>query len=385
MKNSLYLLFLVILAISGRCWGRELSVLKGSQESSQLFLAATTVEIHPSQVQVIFSRTGGEYLILVEDGAEISEGVLWALVGKEKLELERAFLKADEASLPERIQNFTLGHENAKAAQRVAVKEIKSELSTLEFALSIGEAKADSSLITVGEEALQELRGNLSRAERQLEILEVGLSYHSEIEKLKLGLQRQQASFDLLVRESEERAKFSGVLRFLEPLNNVNNEPVPRKVTLAIGEAVAVLKNEENFDVLLKPLVLDFNGVSRSKLFLRIDGGRGESAIRANFKKFVSDTKNPEAVQAWAFEVEEEDLEDARERELGNEALASVFLDLKEPALIVSKASLLKELDVEGVRAPSWQKVVSEVLPGYSFVAEGRGGIAVRLSEEESK
>ena len=387
MKSALYLFRSLFFGsfIGHFCWGQEPSVLEGVAESSQLFLAATTVSIQPSKVEVIFSRTGGEYLILAEDGEEIEEDEVWAVIGKEKVELERAFLKTDESSLPERLQNLAIAHESAKAAQRATIKEAKNKLSELRFALATEEAQAEPSIMAVGEEAIQELEGELSRAEQQLEILEVGLGYKSEVEKLKLGLQRQQESFDLLLKDSEERAKFRGVLRFLEPLYNVNNEPTPRKIFLSVGQAIATLKDEESFDVVLKPLVLDFNGIARSNLFLRIDKNRGESAIKANFKQFVADPQSPETVKAWAFAVEEEDIEDVKRRELGSEALAAVFLDLKEPALIVPKASLLKEIGSEGLSSPSWDAVVKEVLPEYDFVAEGRGGIAVRLLKKEAE
>ena len=388
MKNSFVITLRQILCLIVLFFPRQSSAeddldLTVYHKTERLFLAALPIVLRPADSQVISNSEPGDFQLLVESGAELKKDELWAVFDPEGLELERALLEADRRSLPEEIAKALIAQQEEIAQFEEAIKLIQVDYDRLEYSLQEPEVQEDQVLKDRVVLALNGLGKQLNRARQRLALAEKGGIADANIERMKLNMERKEATLEEFVKKAEKRAPFEGVIQFLDPLNEGEGSPVPRMVFVPDIEALAVLKNENRFEIELEPLILDFNGVTRSRLFISVDSEKGEGAIRADFAQVITNQKDPSRVDGWLFKVLDEDADDVKDRTMGNRALASVFLDLTQPAIVIPKGDLLKHLpESEEAYRGDWNRLITRILPEYEFVAEGRGAVAVREKEK---
>ena len=283
------------------------------------------------------------------------------------------------------MSKLKLAHQESIAQARLVLNEAKTELAEFRALTSLEEMQevAESERIKIAEE---ELVGAVSRAQATLTLGEEAIAHEAEVKRLEISQKRQKAALQDQVYESEYRASFDGVLQLTGALSRGAQEDVlPREVRVSAGDSIAVIKNDSAYRVIAKPLRIDYEGVSRSKLFMIIDSSKGEAAIQANFSTTIADPRKPGAVENWVFSVLEEDVADVKSRDAGSQALASIYLDLGEKAWIVPKSILLERLPEESRQPRSWSQVLSQLIPEGVLVAEGRGALAIRRRKASSK
>jgi hypothetical protein len=376
-------LFFMTAAASGE--GKEPLELADLRQGKLLFMSAINVQILPAEAEVVYGQAVGTFRLMRPSGAKLQEDELWGVLNPESLRLERRQLETTSRQLPEQIAMVKLTHEENIAKARLALNEAKTELAEFRALAGSKEFVGGDEMKDLVEQATEELKASVERAESKLELIEKGVGQEAEVEKLELAHEREQKALEDLVYESEFRAPFAGELQLMGELNKQSQAGVPREVRISSGEPLAIIKNEEAYRVLVEPLQLDFEGVSRSRLLMIIDSEKGKGEIRARFASLETDPRDPTSVANWVFSVADEDVEDVKSRSTGSRALASIFLELEQEAYLVSKAVLLRRLPAAGSQPRSWRRALAQLLPNCELVAEGKGALAVRLREEEEE
>lgn len=347
--------------------------------SDRLYINAVNVQLVPEDADLVYAKSAGVFRLLQESGSELRKGEIWGVLNLDNLQIEQRSLEAETRALPERVAKLKLANEEVIAKSRLALNEAKTELANFEALLAVEELESDEESQLNFAIALEELKATVKRAQSKLALDIDGLSHETELQRLEISHEKQEATLKDLIYESEYRAPFDGILDLAGDLSldPTENKPLPRDVRIVPGDVMAVIQNDSAFQIVVEPFNVDFEGVSRSGLFMIIDAEKNEGAIRANFSNAITDPKNPSAVQKWVFKVAKEDVDDVKKRGVGSPAFASVFFTLEEEAKIVSKSILLAKLPDGSAEPNSWRAVLAQLLPECKLVAEGRGALAV--------
>ncbi|MGJ8726126.1 MAG: hypothetical protein ACSHYB_16340 [Roseibacillus sp.] len=379
----LLLSLFVSLSLMGRALAEETDeepfMATGFPLSDQMWLTTARVELRPSKSKVFYARGSGEVRVLVSNGSELMEGQVWAVSDESRVGLDSEALELDRAALQETLAELEVAREDDLLQLEKKLATIAVERGRLEALLLEDEVSGEESLIELVEEGLKTSDLERDRLLSSKADLNARTRIDAARARAELDFRRREADTLRLRKASEFRATFEGELTYLGMLAE-RVKHVPALVEVEIGDPLAVLHNENHYEVFMVVQSSILEEVAKESLFLRIDRLRKDRMIEAAFGRTEVNPQDKLLSETLVFTVAEEDVERAQKRTLGL-SMATIYTRLEKECYLVPKAEFLKRLP-EGQEVSSWSEVVRGFWPQAKIEVIGQSVLAISLPKE---
>ena len=347
--------------------------------SDQMWLTTARVELKPSKSKVFYAKGSGEVRVLVTNESELKEGQVWAVTDEERISLDAEALELDRAALEESLNELEVGREDDVAQLNKQLATLAVERARLEALLSEDDVVEEESLVQLVNDGLETSDKERDRLLSRKNALVARESIDAARARLQLDFRRRESDVQRLKKASEFRATFEGELTFLGILAE-RVKFAPTTVEIEVGEPVAVLHNENQYEVFLAVQSTLLEEVPKDSLFLRIDRLRKDRAIEAVFDRTEVNPQDRLLNETLVFAVNPEDVEKAQKRTIGL-SMATIYTQLEKESYLVPKVEFIKRLP-EDQEVSSWSEVVKGFWPEAKLEVIGQSVLAISLPKE---
>jgi len=354
----------------------ELKTLAEYPYSAQLWLGHVKAELAPAQNAEFRSKGTGYIQLYLNDGDRITQGDVFAIFQAERINMQKEALENEKILHDVKLQSLDLDHEEKSIMLQGNTDELEVKLNELTVASDLDSVKKNKKLSQRIAEATIQLKKQIERSKKRIELHDDELNYHTERKQLELVIKRKEREFLITKKTAEYQAPFDGIFRITLPKNSADKEIDKTKIWLAGGVIFAEITNQAQYNVrvLTSSTIISQNATESLTIQIPLHGA---GICHARYIK--TDTQGQRRTKVLVFQVIDEDRQLAKKIAKSNPQ-AQIYRELPDKCHIVAKKDLISETigtHVEG----GWEAIVKRIWPQAKIIAVGHRDLAIQAAQ----